>query len=62
METDLITIDALAEKLSVSRSWLYQQVERNRIPHYRLGRSIRFNLESVFEWLAETGENREAEG
>jgi excisionase family DNA binding protein len=54
MDNRFLTIGELADALGVSRSWLYQQVERDRIPHYRLGRAIRFDDAQVREWLHET--------
>ena len=51
MTRQLVTIGQLAETLNVSRNWLYQKVERNEIPHFRLGRAIRFDLPNIEEWL-----------
>ena len=53
MESKLITVNELASQLCISRSWIYQQVERNKIPHYRIGRAVRFDLSVIQDWLAE---------
>jgi excisionase family DNA binding protein len=44
--------DALdvARFLKTSRSWVYMRVERNEIPHLRVGGLIRFDGASVREW------------
>ena len=52
MESKLVTVRELAAHLAVSESWLYQQVEHGRIPHYRIGRAVRFDPAAITEWLA----------
>ena len=47
-----ITVKAAARFLGVSPSLVYAYVERKQIPHYRMmGRSIRFRLSELVEWL-----------
>ena len=60
MSERLLTIADVSERLGMSRSWLYQQVEYGTIPHYRLGRAIRFDQEAVMAWIA--GEEYEGKG
>jgi len=45
----LIDADALAERLSVPVSWVYEQSRQNNIPTYRVGKYIRFDLNEVLE-------------
>lgn len=47
----LLSIAETAAYLRMSRSWLYQQVERKRIPHVRLGSVIRFDRNAIDRWL-----------
>ena len=47
----LLTIRETAEYLNVSRSWLYREVELKRFPHLRLGKTIRFQLDSINAFL-----------
>lgn len=47
----IITAPRLAELLSISRQQVYRLVERNLIPHYRIGRSVRFDAAEIREWL-----------
>ena len=51
----LIKVEELADVLSVPRSWVYQQTAAGTIPHVRVGRYVRFDLDSVMAWLAEIG-------
>lgn len=42
----------LALALGMTRRWVYEQVERNELPAYKLGRSLAFELSAVRAWLA----------
>lgn len=49
-------IEELAEYLGVPRTWIYDRTQENfteRIPHYKLGKYVRFDPESreFQEWL-----------
>jgi hypothetical protein len=48
-KSELLTPEALAEKLKVPLSWVYEQSRQGNIPTQRLGRYIRFNLLEVIE-------------
>jgi excisionase family DNA binding protein len=37
-----LTVDEAAERLGVTRSWIYERTRRNRIPHRKLGKFVRF--------------------
>jgi excisionase family DNA binding protein len=47
----LLTIDELAEMLSVSKNTIYAWTHERRIPHVKLGRNVRFNPEKIEAWL-----------
>lgn len=53
METNdaYISIDELATYLKVKKRTAYYLVETLQIPHYRVGRLIRFKLSEVEEWM-----------
>lgn len=51
--TDLLTLEELSNYLKVSKSWLYDRTSRNKIPHYKIGRYVRFDLKQINEWLKE---------
>lgn len=43
-------VKAAARFLGVSPSLVYAYVERKQIPHYRIGRCIRFSLPELESW------------
>ena len=48
---DIMTIDALAEYLKISRSTLYKLVQGGRLPGQKIGKRWRFHKEAINEWL-----------
>lgn len=56
-EEILLTVESLAYRLSVPRSWIYSRTSRqsaNPIPCLRLGKYLRFKWGEVEQWLRET--------
>ena len=55
---NLITVEEMAGKLNVPRSWIYQRTRLGpkAIPHVRVGKYIRFNAEDVVAFLRKSGE------
>ena len=51
METGLITIEKLSTYLNIKVKTIYARVEAGEIPHYRIGRLIRFRLDEINVWL-----------
>ena len=49
----LLTAEELAQYLNVAKHSIYRWVEQNRIPHVRVGRALRFNLQEVETFLRE---------
>jgi excisionase family DNA binding protein len=47
----LVDAAAVAERLGVPTSWVREQVRAGAIPHLRLGRYVRFDLDDVDRWL-----------
>jgi len=45
--TELLDPDALAQRLQVPVSWVYEQSRLGNIPTHRLGRYIRFDFAEV---------------
>jgi predicted DNA-binding transcriptional regulator AlpA len=57
MEDDLLKPAALARKLGVSRSWLYDAAKNGRIPSIRVGGAdgpLRFFPVDIERWLNQT--------
>jgi len=48
----LVDAHGAAELLSVPASWLLREARAERIPHVRLGRYVRFEPDTLSEWLA----------
>lgn len=46
-----INIDELCKFLGVKKRTAYYLVETLQIPHYRIGRLIRFKLSEIEEWM-----------
>lgn len=43
----LLSVDQLAEALGVSRRTVYRLLEEGDVPHYRVGKHLRFDLDEV---------------
>ena len=51
--TRLLTAEEVAERLGVTKEWVWAQARAGRIPHVRLGRYRRFRQEALEAWLCE---------
>ena len=51
MEGSFLDIKQLSSYLSIKPSLIYSLVESKEIPHYRVGRLIRFKKEEVDQWI-----------
>ena len=52
--TELLTVDELAERLKVPKSWVYfhtRQSGPDAMPRIRTGKYIRFEFDAVLGWL-----------
>jgi excisionase family DNA binding protein len=47
----LLSAEQLAKVLGRSRRWVYRQAEEGGLPHYKLGRSVAFEVSAVRRWL-----------
>jgi len=51
---DLLTVTEVAQLLKVPVSWVYERTRRrgfDRIPHFKLGKYLRFSEREVAAWL-----------
>ncbi len=53
METNLMTVEDIAAKLNLKRSWIYSHADQLGV--YRLGKYLRFSWPSVLECLTRNG-------
>ena len=51
MDQNLISINEMAKKLDVPVSWLYSRTRTNDIPHYKVGKYVKFEPDEVWNWL-----------
>ena len=56
MNPNLIGIIELARKLNVQPSWIYSRTRTNDIPHYKVGKYVRFDESEIWEWLKQQNE------
>lgn len=56
MDQNLKGIKAMAEKLDVPASWLYSRTRTGEIPHYKVGKYVKFDESEVMEWIREQNE------
>jgi excisionase family DNA binding protein len=59
--TRLLTVDDVAERLGVTKDWVWAQARAGRIPHVQHGRYRRFREAALEEWLDEL-ERRSVDG
>ena len=50
--SDVLDVPQAATLLAVGRNTIYMLVARNKIPHRRLGKTIRFSRAAVMSWLS----------
>jgi len=51
MTKEFLNINDLSEYLSIKKSTLYSMVESGELPHYKIGRLIRFKRNDVDAWI-----------
>jgi excisionase family DNA binding protein len=51
-----LKIQDIANYLGIKTSTLYSMVEEKKVPHYRIGRLIRFKKSEIDEWMGEQKE------
>jgi excisionase family DNA binding protein len=51
MEKTFLNIEQASAYLNIKRSFLYTLVEAGEVPHYKVGRLIRFKQDDIDEWM-----------
>ncbi|MEW6376983.1 MAG: helix-turn-helix domain-containing protein [Thermodesulfobacteriota bacterium] len=51
MEKEFLNINEVSDYLGIKKSSLYSRVEKKEIPHYRVGRLIRFKKSEIDPWM-----------
>jgi excisionase family DNA binding protein len=50
----LVEAEQAAKLLGVPPRWLRDQARAMKVPHHKLGRYVRFDLDELIDWLEET--------
>jgi excisionase family DNA binding protein len=56
MNQNLEGIKAMAKRLDVPKSWIYSRTRTGEIPHYKVGKYVKFDVSEVMEWLKSQNE------
>jgi len=51
MDQKLEGIKAMAKRLDVPESWLYSRTRTGEIPHYKVGKYVKFDTDEVMHWI-----------
>jgi excisionase family DNA binding protein len=51
MDDGFLTIQEVSEWLHIKPATLYSKVESGDIPHYKIGRLVRFKREDIDQWM-----------
>jgi hypothetical protein len=62
MDTKLLTLNNLSDRLGISVPWLKREADAGRLPCLRVGRSRMFDLAAVLKVLAERAESGMSRG
>jgi excisionase family DNA binding protein len=49
----LVAADEAAKLLGVPPRWMMEQARAGKVPHHKLGRYVRFDLDELIAWLDE---------
>jgi excisionase family DNA binding protein len=56
MNENLVGIKEMALKLDVPVSWLYSRTRTNEIPHFKIGKYVKFDESQVWDWIKKQNE------
>jgi excisionase family DNA binding protein len=51
--SDLLNVHQVSELLSCSESFIYRLIFLQKIPHYKIGRAVKFNKDEIELWIKE---------
>ena len=57
-ETSWLSVDEIAQRSGLKKSWLYQEIRNDRLPYKRFGRQVRIPSSYLTEPDKESGANR----
>ena len=47
----LLNVESLSEYLGVNKTWVYDRVKFNEIPHIKMGKYLRFKKKQIDKWI-----------
>jgi len=50
---DIFTVEELSKYLKLPKSTIYMFTSKNRIPHFKLGKQVRFKKSKIDKWADE---------
>ena len=53
LKDEIFTINEVAKYLKISKHTAYKLVERGKLPHFRVGRQLRYRKESIDQWATQ---------
>ncbi|MBF0215632.1 MAG: helix-turn-helix domain-containing protein [Candidatus Omnitrophica bacterium] len=53
MTGEVMNVDELAIYLKMKKPTIYKHVEQERLPHFRVGGSLRFRKNTIDKWIEE---------
>ena len=56
MNQNLIGIKEMAKKLDLPASWLYSRTRTGEIPHYKIGKYVKFDETEIWDWIKRQNE------
>lgn len=48
---ELVKAESAAKATGLNRYFLYKAAAKRLLPHYRMGRAIRFSIPEVLDWM-----------
>ena len=55
-QKNLISVKEMASKLDLPVSWLYSRTRTNEIPHFKIGKYVKFDESQVWDWIKKQNE------
>ena len=48
---DLVDVDSIARAVNLNKFTIYRFAQQHKVPFYRAGRLVRFDVEEVRDWM-----------
>ncbi len=61
-DTPLVTVGLASKATGLNRHYLYRLAARNKVPHYRAGKAVRFCIPEVLEWMKNQAQQKASNG